>query len=263
MITQKVVWITGASDGIGEAMVHEFAKAQYAVVLSARRAEKLNAVAKAAGLNSENSLVLPLDLANLNNAAQLVQAVQQKFGRLDILLLNAGLSQKGIAENTKETVEREIMEVNYFSNVRLTKAALPLLKQNNGGSIVAISSIIAKFGSPFLSTYAASKHALAGFFESLRYEVKADKINVLIVTPGFIKTGIAMKAVTEDGSTFNEDSKAQQNGTPPAKVAAKVRSAVEKGKTDIYVGGLETNTPRFKFFFPNLFYKIWKKLHKL
>jgi short-subunit dehydrogenase len=220
-------------------------------------------VAQSANLTDDKYLILPFDLSQLPDSEILVGKIKDKFGRLDILLLNAGLSQKGMAETTLESVERDIMEVNYFANVRLAKAVLPIMKAQGGGKITAVSSIIGKFGSPFLSTYAASKHALVGFFESLRYEVKADNIHVLIVTPGFIKTGIAKKAVTEDGSTFNEDSKAQQNGTPPTKVAAKIRKALAANKKHIYVGGLETFTPHFKFVFPGIFYRIWKKLHKL
>ncbi|MFZ4543342.1 MAG: SDR family oxidoreductase [Saprospiraceae bacterium] len=258
-----VVWITGASDGIGAALVKEFAGAGYSVVLSARRKDKLEEVAKSAGLSGERHLILPLDLAHTDNISDDIQKIVAKFGRIDVLMLNAGISQKGMAENTLESVEREIMEVNYFANTRLAKAILPYMKSNGGGKIAVVSSIIGKFGGPFLSTYAASKHALVGFFESLRYEVRADGISVLIVTPGFIKTGIAKKAVTEDGSAFNEDSKAQEKGTPPEKVAQRIRKAVESGKKHIYVGGPETFTPMFKFVFPGIFYKIWKKLHKL
>lgn len=258
-----VVWITGASDGIGAALVKEFAKAGYEVVLSARREEQLKEVAKEAGLSDARSLILPIDLAHTEDIEKDIDKIIAKFGRIDVLLLNAGISQKGMAENTLESVEREIMEVNYFANTRLAKAVLPVMKSKGGGKIAVVSSIIGKFGGPFLSTYAASKHALVGFFESLRYEVNADKISVLIVTPGFIRTGIAKKAVTEDGSAFNEDSKAQEKGTAPEKVAVKIRKALESGKKHIYVGGLETYTPMFKFVFPGVFYKIWKKLHKL
>lgn len=258
-----VVWITGASDGIGAALVKEFAKADYSVVLSARRESQLRQVAVDARLNDDKCMILPLDLEHTEDIQKDVEKIVGRFGRIDVLLLNAGISQKGMAENTLESVERTIMEVNYFANTRIVKAVLPHMKAAGGGKIVVVSSIIGKFGGPFLSTYSASKHALVGYFESLRYEVNADKISVLIVTPGFIRTGIAKKAVTEDGSAFNEDSKAQEKGTAPEKVAAKIRKALEGGRKHLYVGGPETFTPMFKFVFPGLFYKIWKKLHKL
>ena len=258
-----VVWITGASDGIGAALVKEFAKAGYNVVLSARREPLLRKVAAEAGINENKCMILPLDLEHTENVQDKVAQIIARFGKIDVLLLNAGISQKGMAEKTLETVERTIMEVNYFANTRIVKAVLPHMRANGGGKIAVVSSIIGKFGGPFLSTYSASKHALVGYFESLRYEVMADKISVLIVTPGFIRTGIAKKAITEDGSAFNEDSKAQEKGTAPEKVASKIRKAVESGKKHLYVGGLETFTPMFKFVFPSIFYKIWKKLHKL
>ncbi len=260
---KKIVWITGASDGIGEALVYEFATAGYAIVLSARREEMLRVVAKKANLSEIDCLILPLDLAQLTDSELYINKIKEKFGRIDILLLNAGISQKARALATLESVERNIMEVNYFSNVRLAKAVLPLMQAQGGGKIAVVSSIVGKFGSPFLSSYAASKHALVGFFESLRYEIEADKISVLIVTPGFIKTNIATKAVTEDGSAFNEDSKAQQNGTSPEKVAARIRKALVANQKHLYVGGMETWTPHFKFLLPNLFYWVWKKLHKI
>ncbi len=262
-MTKKVIWITGASEGIGAALVHEFAAAGHSIVLSARREELLKAVAQNANLDDNRSLILPLDLAQLTDIDIFINKIKDKFGRLDVLLLNAGISQKGRAEATLESVERNIMEVNYFANVRLAKAVLPLMQAQGGGQIAVVSSIIGKFGSPFLSTYAASKHAAVGFFESLRYETEAQHIDILIVTPGFIKTNIAKKAITEDGSLFNEDSKAQQNGTAPERVATAIRKALERRKKHIYIGGLETWTPHFKFFFPSLFYWIWKKLHKL
>jgi short-subunit dehydrogenase len=262
-MTKKVVWITGASEGIGEALVTVFAKASYAVVLSARREDRLKIVAQQANLDDSNSLILPLNLSQLSDIDVFINKIKDKFGRLDVLLLNAGISQKGRAEGTLESVERNIMEVNYFANVRLAKAVLSLMQAKGGGQIAVVSSIIGKFGSPFLSTYAASKHAVVGFFESLRYETEAQGIDILIVTSGFVKTNIAKKAVTEDGSLFNEDSKAQQNGTAPEKVAKAIFKALKARKKHIYVGGLETWTPHFKFIFPSLFYWIWKKLHKL
>jgi short-subunit dehydrogenase len=259
----KVVWITGASEGIGAALVNEFAKAGFSIVLSARREAQLKIVAEKANLAENRFLILPLDLSQLTDIEIFINKIKNKFGRIDRLILNAGISQKGRAEATLASVEREIMEINYFANVQLAKAVLPTMQAQGGGQIAVVSSIVGKFGSPFLSTYAASKHALIGFFESLRYEVASQNVDILIVTPGFIKTNIAKKAVTEDGSLFNEDSKAQANGTAPEKVARAIYSAINRRKKHIYVGGLETWTPHFKFIFPNLFYWIWKKLHKL
>lgn len=259
----KVVWITGASDGIGAALVEAYAQKGWKIVLSARNETKLSEVAKRNQLSEDNYLVLPFDLAQKFDSQELISKIIIKFLKIDVLILNAGISQKGKAETTQTSVEQTIMQVNYWSNVFLAKAVIPIMRSQGGGQIAVVSSIIGKFGSPFLSTYAASKHALKGYFESLRYEVEADNISILIVTPGFIKTDIAKKAVTESGELFNEDSKAQANGTVPGVVANKIMNAITRKKRVIYVGGLETWTPAIQFLFPDVFYWIWKKLHKL
>ena len=261
---KKTIWITGASDGIGAALVAAYCKQNVQLVLSARNEAKLLEVAHKNGLQAENFLVLPFDLSKKNDYKALVIKVLEKFSSIDVLLLNAGVSQKSFAEDTLENVERDLMETNYFANVALSKAVLEVMKkQNSGGQIAVVTSIIAKFGAPYLSTYAASKAALNNFFESLRYEIEKYNINVLIVTPGFIRTNIDVKAVTGDGSPFNEASKAQAKGTAPETVAKAILKALQQKKKHIYIGGVETWIPRFKFLFPNLFYRVWKKLHKL
>jgi dehydrogenase/reductase SDR family member 7B len=260
---QKTIWITGASDGIGAELVAAFAKrGDNFLILSARRQEKLEEIAAKNHLTAKNSLIVAFDLAVQNDYNTLIDNVLSKVEKIDVLILNAGVSQKSFAEETLESVERNIMQTNFFSNVALTKALLPSLKKT-GGQIAVVSSIIAKFGAPYLSAYAASKAALNNYFESLRFEVERYHIDILIVTPGFINTKIAEKAIDGQGNAINQASKAQEKGTSPVKVAAAIQSALAKRKKHIYVGGLETFVPHFKFFFPNLFYRIWKKLHKL
>ncbi len=262
-MTKKTIWITGASDGIGAELVAAFAKGgDNFLILSARRKEKLEEVAAKNHLTLENSLIVAFDLSLENDYKSLVSSVLSKIEKIDVLILNAGVSQKSFAEDTLESVERNIMQTNFFSNVALTKAVLPTMKKT-GGQIAVVSSIIAKFGAPYLSAYAASKAALNNYFEALRYEVERYHIDILIVTPGFIKTKIAEKAIDGHGNAINQVSKAQEKGTPPAKVAAAIQTALTKRKKHIYVGGLETFVPHFKFFLPNLFYRIWKKLHRL
>lgn len=264
MSSQKTIWITGASDGIGAALVASFCKENVRLVLSARNEGKLLKVAEKNKLKPENYLLLPFDLSEKNDYKTLINKVLEKFSTIDILILNAGVSQKSLAEDTLETVERTIMETNYFANVALSKEVLEAMKkQNTAAKIVVVTSIIAKFGAPFLSTYAASKAALNNYFEALRYEIEKYNIGVLIVTPGFIRTNIDVKALSGDGSPFNEASKAQAKGTPPEKVAQAIFNALKTNKKHIFVGGIETLIPRFKFFFPNTFYRIWKKLHNL
>jgi short-subunit dehydrogenase len=262
-MNKKTVWITGASDGIGAELVKVFSTTEYNVVLSARNEAKLAEVALRNGLSEQNSLIAAFDLSKKNDYTYIVSKIVAKFGTIDLLLLNAGVSQKSFAEETLEEVERNIMETNYFANVSLAKAVLEVMKKQNFGKIAVTSSIIAKFGAPYLSTYSASKAALNNFFESLRFEVEKYKIEILIVTLGFVKTNIAVKALTGDGTAFNTESKAQEKGMDAEKVAKKIKAKIFTTQKHTYIGGLETNVPRFKFLFPNIFYFIWKKLHQL
>ncbi len=261
-MVKKTVWITGASDGIGAALVKTFAAEGYFIVLSSRRKEKLEEVAAQNNLNSENSLIVPFDLNKKNDYNTLINNILSIVKNIDVLILNAGISQKSFAEETLEDVEYSILQTNYLSNAALAKAILPSMK-STGGQIAVVSSIIAKFGAPYLSAYSASKAALNNYFESLRYEVERYTIDILIVTPGFIKTSIDVKAIDGNGNPINQASKAQANGTPPEKVAEAIKNALKKRKKHLYIGGFETWIPRFKFLFPNLFYAIWKKLHGL
>jgi short-subunit dehydrogenase len=137
------------------------------------------------------------------------------------------------------------------------------MKTQKSGQILAISSIIAKFGAPFLSTYSASKHALEGYLESLRYEVEADNIHISLVCPGFVATNIDVKALTKDGSTFNIKSEAQSKGIAPSRVGKAVISSIKSKKRYKYVGKFEILMPYLNFMLPKTFYFILKKLHKL
>lgn len=259
----KVVWVTGASSGIGAEMVKILASKNAKVILSARRKEKLDVIAQSFEIPEENYLVLPLDLAQPDTFENAVNQVEEKFGKLDILINNAGLAYKAYGENTLEEVDRKIMEVNYFGPVLLTKKALPLLKKNKESQVVAVSSILGDFGLPLVSAYAAAKHALHGYFDSLRYEVEKYKMHISLVTPGFINTEITYNSLTESGESYNQNSDAQAKGMDAKKCAEKILKAVSKRKRFYRVGGIEIYMPLFEFFFPKIFYIIMKKLHKL
>src|ERR1700734_3733840 len=159
----KVVWVTGASAGIGEALVKAFAKEGAKIILTARGEEELKRVQKEAGLNDTNSMVLPLDLSQIESIQAGVEKAKQKFPDIDILVCNAGVSQRSLIKDTKLEVDRKIMELNYFSNVALAKAVLPGMIARKQGRFVVISSVMGKMSVPLRSSYAASKHALHGF----------------------------------------------------------------------------------------------------
>ena len=164
----KVIWITGASSGIGESLAIEFAKRGARLILSARREEELNRVLNLTKLPSLDIMLLPFDLNDTSKASGLAAQVINKFGRIDILINNGGFSQRSEAIETPIEIDRLLMEVNYFSYINLSKAVLPYMKRQKNGHIVIESSIAGKFGFYLRSSYSAAKHALHGFFETLR-----------------------------------------------------------------------------------------------
>lgn len=259
----KVVWVTGASSGIGAEMVKKLATQNAKIILSARRKSKLEELAQSLNIEKENYLVLPLDLAKPETFDQAVNEVVENFGKIDILINNAGLAYKAFGEKTLEEVDRQIMEVNYFGPMLLTKKALPFLKKNKNSQVVLVSSILGDFGLPLVSAYAAAKHALHGYFDSLRYEVEKYNMYITLVTPGFINTEITFNSLTESGESYNQNSDAQAKGMDAGKCAQKILKAVSKQKRFYRVGGIEIYMPLFEFFFPKIFYIIMKKLHKL
>jgi short-subunit dehydrogenase len=255
----KVVWITGASSGIGEALVKAFAAEGAFVVLSARRSDELERVRTAAALNNENSLVLPLDLSDTTSSAELAAKVVGKFGKIDILINNGGISQRALTKDTSLETDRKIMEVNFFGTVAITKSVLPYMLKQKSGHIIAMSSIAGKFGFYLRSAYSASKHALHGFFESLRMEIHKDNVKVLIVCPGKIRTNISVNAVTGTGSKHDRMDESTDQGLSPETCADQILKAIETNKEEIFIGGKELRAVWVKRFFPKLFSKIIRK----
>lgn len=234
----KVIWITGASSGIGEALTYALNKRGGRLIISSRREEVLQNVKEKCS-NPGSVQVLPLDLAETEELAPKAQEAQELFGSIDYLFNNGGISQRSLAVETDMEVVRNIMEVNFFGTIALTKAVLPIMIAQKQGHIVVTSSVMGKFGTRLRSTYAASKHALHGWFDSVRQEVYEDNINVTLVCPGFIKTDITVNAIKGDGSKLGQMSKGQQNGMSPATFAEKLLRGVEKEKEELYIGGKE------------------------
>ncbi len=255
----KVVWITGATSGIGEALVLAFAKEGAKLVISARRADELQRVKNTLKTADENVLILPLDLSDTSNVNALTQQVISTFGRIDILINNGGISQRSLTKETPLEIDRKIMEVNFFGTIALTKSVLPHLLKQKSGHIIAMSSIAGKFGFYFRSAYSASKHALHGFFESLRMEIYNDNVNVLIVCPGKIKTNISINAVTGDGGKHNKMDESQEQGLSAEACAQQILQAIEKKKEEVFIGGKELRAVWVKRLFPKLFSKIIRK----
>ena len=254
----KIIWITGASSGVGEALVYAFDKEEAKIIISARRETELARV-KNNCKNSENIFVIPLDLEKHDEIPEKAKIVLEKFGKIDILFNNGGISQRSFAKDTVFEVDKRLMNINYFGTVRLTKEVLPSMLKNKSGHIAVMSSLVGKFGSPLRSAYSASKHALHGFFDSLRAEVHDDNIKVTIICSGFIKTNIAINALTENGNAQNTSDKGIENGIPVDVFAQKVIKAIRKQKQEVTFGGKERFGVYIKRFFPKLFSNIIRK----
>ncbi|MCW5909911.1 MAG: SDR family oxidoreductase [Cyclobacteriaceae bacterium] len=259
----KVVWVTGASSGIGEALAYELARQGAKLILSARRKEELERVKGNCPIATQGHVkILPLDLSEPATLRLCTEAAIQLFGQVDMLINNGGISQHSLAKETQPEVDRRIMEVDYFGTIALTKYLLPHFLSRKAGHIVTISSVMGKIGTPYRSGYAAAKHALHGFFDSLRAELWKDskEIYVTIICPGWIKTNITLHAVTGDGSALNKMDGSTQTGMPPATFAVKALKAVARRKEEVYIGGFkETFAVYLKRFLPGTFSRIIRK----
>lgn len=258
-INNQVVMITGASSGIGEALAYQLATKGARLILSARREEELNRV-KSACDNEDNIQVLTLDLVDSSSIPQKAKEAESLFGHIDVLINCGGISQRDKVINTQLEVDRQIMEVNYFGTIALTKALLPGMVQRKSGHQVIITSATGIVSTPLRSSYAASKHALHGFYDALRAEHHADGLKVSIILPGYVRTKISYNALMGDGSQQNKMDNAQDNGLSPEVCAAKIIKAIQHDKEEVYIGGLkEVAGIYIKRFFPGLFSKIIRK----
>ncbi len=254
----QVAWVTGASSGIGEAVALAFAAAGAQVVLSGRRTEELERVASLCR-GGPPALVLPLDLTCPQSFAPAATQVQARLGRLDVLVNNGGIGQRALVEETLPSVERAVMEVNYFGAIGLTKAVLPILLAQGRGSIVAVSSVMGYLGTPKRAAYSASKHALHGWFDSLRTEVEPRGLHVGLVCPGYVRTNLSRHALTATGGPNARLDAGQARGIPPSRVAAVLLDAVRRRRDEVFVGGPEIWAVRLKRHFPRLFAHVLRR----
>lgn len=239
--SHKVIWITGASSGIGEALAYEFARKGASLVLSARRVSELERVKAGCPETAGKILVLPLDMTHIDTFGAVFQQVVEEMGQVDVLVNNAGFSQRGLTRETAFEVDRKLMEVDFFGQIALTKAILPHMLERKSGHFVVMSSLTGKFGYPHRSAYAAAKHALQGFFETLYLEEMRNGISVTIANPGGIRTNISKNAMTADGGTYGKMDPLQAEGMRPETCARIIVNAVQKKKFEVVIG-----TPREK-----------------
>lgn len=259
-LKDKVVWVTGASSGIGEALAKAYAQAGAKIILSARREQELKRVQQECGLDDQRALVLPLDLALHDEMGAKVQQALDHFGQIDILINNGGISQRSLVIDTDFSVYKKLVEVDYLGTVALSKAVLPHFVERQAGHFAAVTSLMGKFASPLRSGYCGAKHAMHGFFDALRMEHHDDNIKVTLICPGYIRTNVSMNALTKDGSKQQTMDNKTGAGMSAEGCAKKIISAIRRNKMEVTIGGMETFAVYIKRFFPSLLHSIARKV---
>lgn len=252
----KVVCITGASSGIGEALAYQFAKEGATLVLIARRKEALEQVQAGCLKFTTNCQIFPFDLSQTEKFGQLSKEILMSTNKVDVLINNAGISQRSLAEETPVEIDRKIMEINFFSAIALTKQLLPSMILQKDGHIVVISSVVGKFGFPMRTAYSASKHAVQGYFESLRAELKPHKIKVTIVSPGRIRTEVSRNALTKAGQPYGQMDPGQEKGMDVNKGAKRIVRGIKRNKKDLLVGRQELVMVFLRRYFPPIYHRL-------
>ncbi|MCO5229781.1 MAG: SDR family NAD(P)-dependent oxidoreductase [Chitinophagales bacterium] len=256
----KKILITGASSGIGEAIaVHFAAKGAY-LLIAGRNLKELERV-KSNCQKAEGVEIILLDLENHDDLFDKAASIIHSHKKIDVLINNAGVSQRALAKDLPFEFDKKIVNIDLLGTIALTKAFLPSMLENKSGSIVTITSMVGKYGTPMRSAYAAAKHGLHGFFDALRAEVFDDNIQVLLVCPGFIKTNVSINAIGPGGGKQGTMDQATGNGIEPKAVAVAIESALNSNSEEINVAGAKELLGLYmKRFAPNIFSKMIRKM---
>lgn len=235
----KVIWITGASSGIGAELARQYAaEKEVSLILSARREEQLKEVK--ASCNPQTPIaILPFDLNDFEHAAANVAQALSFYGQIDLLINNGGISQRSMIVGTQFSVFQKLMEVDYLGTVALSHALLPHFIAQRRGHFAVVTSVMGKYASPYRAGYCGAKHALHGFFDALRMEHQKDNINVTLVCPGFVQTQITINALTENGLPLGKDDPGTAKGLDRAYFCKKMRKAIAQKKWEVYFGRKE------------------------
>ena len=232
----KVVWITGASSGIGKAIAQQCAALGAQVVLTARRHEELENVRQSL-TNPDQHISVIADITDESQVRHAYEQVLQQKGRIDWLINNAGLSQRALIRDTTMQTERAIMEVDYFSQVFLTKTVLPTFLAQKSGRIVFISSVAGLLGTQNRASYSAAKAAIHMWANSLRAEVADQGIGVSVIFPGFVQTNVSLNALNGEGKPQGHPDEAIENGLSAEDFAVQTVQALQNGEEYIVIGG--------------------------
>lgn len=260
----KTVWITGASSGIGEACAYRYASQGCRLILTSSSRQKLETVADRCRREGATEIrVLPYDLAGPDGIRLLSREAWNAFGGIDILYCNAGISQRTSVEDTPLPMVRKIMEVNFFAPVAMAEAILPLMISNGGGRIAVTTSIAGRFGFPLRCAYSASKHALNGFFETLRAENSDKGISVTLVCPGRVRTNISFNALDKGGEKHAVMDPGQDSGLSAGKAAKVIVRAIDRRRNEVLVGRGELVMVYIKRFFPDLCARLARRIRPM
>lgn len=254
-LSDKIIWITGASSGIGRSLALLMERRGARVILSARNLTRLREVQNEMS-RPERAAILPLDLEDLKSLPGVAQKALELFGSVDVLVNNAGISQRSRIADTGMEVYEKLIQVDYLGTVALSKALLPYFVQRQRGHFVVVTSLMGKFGSPLRSGYCGAKHALHGFFDVLRMEHEKDGVDVSIICPGFVRTNVARNALVGDGSAQGYQDQATREGMDPDRFARKMLGAIEKRSWESYIGGREVSGVYLKRFFPKWLHRV-------
>lgn len=259
-LKDKIVWITGGSSGIGEALVKKVAASGAEVIASSNDLEGLERVKKECNEYSANVHCVPFDLADTSDIETIVNKQLHIFGRVDYLINIGGISQRARIDETPLWLDRKIFEINYFGTITITKAILPYMIRQKSGHILATSSISGRFGFPLRSAYSASKQALHGFIETLFLENKINNIKASIIIPGRVRTAISLHALTPEGKEHGKLDEGQSNGITPEKAADQIIRGIRANKREILVGSSELMMLHIRRYMPWLFFIIADKI---
>jgi len=259
-LSGKIIWITGASSGIGKALLHECIVRGATVIASSNQISELETVIASEGENGERIISAPFDLSDTSGIEEIVEAVIRKTGSIDYLINLGGVSQRALISETPLWLDRKIMEINYFGTIALSKAVLPYMIKQNHGHILVTSSISGRFGFPLRSAYSASKQALHGFIETLHLENRSYNIRGSAIIPGRVKTNISVNALTGKGLAHGKMDDGQAGGLTPAAAAIKILNGIKRNKREILVGKSELIMLYIRRFFPWLFFRIAGKI---
>ncbi len=229
---QPVVWITGASSGIGRALAHEWGERGAKLILSGRDLQRLSAVADRTGADA---ITVPFDVRDSEAMQRSVERALAWAGRIDVLVNNAGISQRSLALETSMEVYRQIIDIDLVSQIELTQALLPTMVAQGGGKLLFISSIAGKVGVPLRTAYSAAKFGLIGYADALRAEVKQHGIEVHVIAPGSVATDVSKNALGADAKPRGFSDEAIDNGMPASKAAREIVNAVIAGEREVIV----------------------------